>query len=105
VLVHARPRVEVELERRPAGILEVRARVEDELEPADGTGERRVREVDREPFELRALQASSRDRLDVYVAAQRIEVPERARPDQPCAGEPVLELALEATDQLGEVGL
>ncbi len=64
-----------------------------------------MREVGRDLLELRVREPGRGDCLDVDVAAQRIEVPERARPDQPCAGEPVLELALEATDQLGEVGL
>ena len=56
-------------------------------------------------LEFRTRQADCGDGLDVDVAAQRIEVTQRARADDPRAGEAAPEIALEATRQLGEVGL
>ena len=89
VLRHARPGVEIELEGRAKRVGEIFLRVQDELEAAHRARECGVRETDGQGFAFGAGESDSRHHLDVEVTRRDIEIPERARAEQPCTNQPV----------------
>ena len=105
MLIHPRPGVEVELEGRAERIVQILARVHDELEASHRTRERGMREAGGEVLALRARKPDRRHDLHVEVARRGIEVAERGRAEQPRADETVAQPVAEARDELSEVGL
>jgi hypothetical protein len=95
--------VEVELERGSIGIGEVLARVEDELEPAHRAGQRVMRQHGGELPQSRAVDPALAHGLHVDVAAQAVEVAERAGADHPRRHEAIPELRPETGRELPEV--
>ena len=105
VVRHARTGVEVELERRAERVLQVVARIDDQLEPANRARELGVRDAGGKSLALRAWEPDGRHDLHVEVARRGVEVAERARAEEPRAHETIAQSIVQAGDQLGEVVL